>query len=67
MPSTRESPEMAQTLLEILNDPAHEQYEEMREWVGDRFDPEQFDPDLVKFDNPKKRWQSSFESRDRFV
>jgi hypothetical protein len=53
-----------QSLLEILNDPAHEQYEEMREWVGDRFDPEQFDPGRVKFDNPKKRWRIAFEDRE---
>jgi len=50
-----------QTLLEILNDPAHEQYEQMCEWVGDQFDPEQFDPGRVKFDNPKKRWRIAFE------
>ena len=49
-----------QALLEILGDPAHEEYEEMREWVGDRFDPGQFDPDRVKFDNPKKRWRIAF-------
>jgi hypothetical protein len=53
-----------QTLLEILNDPAHEQHEDMREWVGDHFDPEQFDPGRVKFDNPKKRWRIAFEDRE---
>lgn len=26
-------------LLAILDNPEHEQYEEMREWVGDEFDP----------------------------
>lgn len=30
-------------LLEILSDPAHEDYAEMREWAGD-FDPGHFDP-----------------------
>lgn len=30
-------------LLETLNDPDHEEYEEMLEWVGDEFDPEAFD------------------------
>lgn len=29
-------------LLEILADPRHEEYEEMREWTGDDFDPEAF-------------------------
>jgi Plasmid pRiA4b ORF-3-like protein len=49
-----------QALLEVLDDPAHEEHEEMREWVGDRFDPGQFDPDLVKFDNPQKRRRIAF-------
>jgi hypothetical protein len=29
--------------LEILADPAHEEYESMLEWVGGAFDPERFD------------------------
>ncbi len=31
-------------MLEVLNDPEHE---EMREWVGDEFDPERFEVDEV--------------------
>ncbi len=30
-------------LLEILQNPEHEEYEEMLEWVGGEFDPEAFD------------------------
>ena len=30
-------------LLEILEDPDHEEYEELLEWIGDEFDPEVFD------------------------
>jgi hypothetical protein len=30
-------------LLEILNDPMHEEYKDMLEWVGGKFDPERFD------------------------
>lgn len=30
-------------LLEILSNPAHEEYGPMREWVGDDFDPRHFD------------------------
>ena len=30
-------------LLEALADPKHEEYEAMKEWVGDSFDPEHFD------------------------
>ncbi len=32
-------------LLEVLRDPKHEEYEEMREWIGGGFDPEAFDLD----------------------
>jgi hypothetical protein len=34
-------------LLKILADPEHEQHKDMRRWVGDAFDPEAFDVDLV--------------------
>jgi len=34
-------------LLEILRDPRHEEYGEMREWLGGDFDPETFDLDEV--------------------
>jgi hypothetical protein len=34
-------------LLEALRDPKHEDHEEMREWIGDKFDPEAFDLDEV--------------------
>jgi len=34
-------------LLEALNDPQHEEREEMREWVGDNFNPERFEVDEV--------------------
>lgn len=30
-------------LVAILGDPQHEEHEEMREWIGDDFDPRQFD------------------------
>lgn len=34
-------------LLDALADPNHEQHEEMRDWVGDEFDPQAFSIDLV--------------------
>lgn len=36
-----------QDLLEVLQDPSHTDYEEMREWVDDDFDPEHFDIDTI--------------------
>ena len=50
-----------QELLEAVKIPTHEQHEEMIEWVGEDFDSEKFDPGLVTFDNPKKRWKIAFE------
>ena len=32
-------------LLDILNDPKHEEHEEISEWIGEGFDPEQFSVD----------------------
>jgi len=43
-------------LLEIINDPSHEDYEDMLEWLGGEFDPELFNPNNVPFDDPKERF-----------
>lgn len=42
-------------LLEIIADRSHPEYDEMMEWLGHPYDPFEFDPGLVTFDNPKKR------------
>jgi hypothetical protein len=34
-------------LLEVLRDPAHEEHNEMLEWLGGEFDPEAFDIDAT--------------------
>lgn len=36
--------------LEAIKDPAHEEHEEMLEWVHDEFDPDAFDPKEVVFE-----------------
>lgn len=46
--------------LESTMIPAHEEHKEMKEWVGGKFDPKNFNPDNVKFDNPKRRWKHAF-------
>lgn len=33
--------------LEAINDPDHERYEEFSEWIGDDFDPQEFDLNAV--------------------
>ncbi len=44
-----------ESLLEILKDPDHEEYEDMLDWVGGELDPKDFDPKKVVFTNPDKR------------
>jgi len=34
-------------LLEILIDPKHEEYEDYIEWLGDDFDPNEFDLEMI--------------------
>jgi hypothetical protein len=46
--------------LEIIKNPKHERFEEMREWINGEFDPEYFNPEEVKFDDPKKRLKELF-------
>ncbi len=50
-------------LLEIIQDPKHEEYESMMDWLDGGFDPDGFDPDSVSFDNPKERWEFTFLER----
>lgn len=38
-----------ETMLEILKDPEHEEYEDTVEWLGEDFDPEYFDPKDISF------------------
>jgi len=48
-------------LLEVLADPNNEEYEDMNRWTGGNYNPNDFDPSTVKFDNPRKRWEYAFE------
>ena len=51
-------------LLQVLGDPAHAGYEDMKAWVDsmkeETFDPEAFDPSSVEFWNPKERFDLAF-------
>ena len=47
-------------LLRILRAPWHEDYEGMRIWAGEDFDPEVFSPAHVRFDDPHERWELAF-------
>lgn len=46
--------------IAAIKDPYHEEHNQLLEWVGGSFDPKIFDPKLVKFDNPKMRYQVAF-------
>lgn len=47
--------------IEIIMDPANEQYGKMLEWAGGEFDPERFDPKKNRFDDPRKRLKRAME------
>lgn len=38
-----------QSLLDILQDPDDEEYDDMRQWAGEGFDPEAFDPEAINW------------------
>jgi hypothetical protein len=44
-----------QRVLEILNDPKDDRYADMRNWVGEDYDPEHFNVEEVQFDDPEER------------
>jgi hypothetical protein len=46
--------------LSAIANPRHPEHESMVEWAGDRYDPDDFDPKTVKFDDPRKRWKKAF-------
>ena len=52
--------------LDILADPDHKEYEDMVTWLIDHvgryhpYDPEDFDPAAVAFDDPQERWLRAF-------
>ena len=53
-------------LLKILKDPKHEEYASMVEWLSGwygKYNPEKFDKEKIKFDNPKTRWKKAFSGR----
>jgi len=47
-------------LLKTLSDPEDADYEAMKVWVGKDWDPEKFDKNSIRFDNPYNRWKKAF-------
>ncbi len=46
--------------LEVLKNPKHEDYAEMRDWMGGSFDPVYFNPGDIVFDDPKLKGEQRF-------
>lgn len=44
-------------LLEAVSNKKHPEHEDATEWLGENFDPLEFDPAEVVFDDPKIRWK----------
>lgn len=51
-----------ENFLRIISDPNCEEYEEMMEWIGGKFDPEDFDVKEISFDAPKERLKFMLEN-----
>jgi hypothetical protein len=49
-----------QDLIEIMNDPKHEDHESMLEWLGRELEPTAFSIDSIHFSNPKQRFKEVF-------
>jgi len=47
--------------LKAIADPSHPEHESYLQWVGGSFDPEEFDPTVGEFDDPKERWKIAFQ------
>jgi hypothetical protein len=53
-------------LLEILRNPTHEEHEDNVAWLKGHvknyypFHPDNFSPEKVRFENPKRRWKIAF-------
>jgi hypothetical protein len=47
--------------LEAIRDPRHERHAELVAWIGEPFDPDDFDASKLQFDDPTKRWKDAFE------
>ena len=47
--------------VEAITTQRHPDRKDLLQWVGGKYDPNYFDPNKVKFDNPTKRWKNAFE------
>jgi hypothetical protein len=56
-------------IMEILGDPSDDEYQETVDWLKGHaknyypYRPDEFQPENVRFDNPKRRWKIAFSQR----
>jgi len=50
-------------MLETLSNPQSDDYEDMKQWVGEDWNAEKFDKDKIEFWDPFKRWNIAFLQR----
>ena len=46
--------------LLVIADPTHPEHAGMLQWAGGAYDPDNFDPAAVVFDDPRRRWRMAF-------
>jgi hypothetical protein len=49
-----------EAFLLAIGNPKHPDHKEMREWFRGPFNPDAFDPTVVVFDDPRRRWAQAF-------
>ena len=49
-----------ENMLRVLSDPTDDEHADMLAWVGGEYDPEYFNSQEVKFDDPRQRWDIAF-------
>lgn len=54
-----------ENLLQGLENPDHEEHEEIIEWVGKDFDPDDFNKEAIVFSDPQTRLESAFSGNAR--
>ena len=50
-------------LLEVIMDPKHEEYEDMMDWLGGKFEPEAFDREKINKHLRKLKWPRTTEGQ----
>jgi hypothetical protein len=47
-------------VIKVLSNPKNPDYAEIKVWAGKKWNPEKFDKNDIKFEDPYKRWRGAF-------